>query len=201
MLGLTMAAVNPFIIRTFQKTDHEKNENQAAEMKLYHTKKGILAEKENQFFLLKKNWDEWINDDEVFEKTTSAIQPLPPFPSAGEWMAQELLPPLGSQEVWASGVTYYRSREARMEEAKETHINIEIIRSGQRLFSGQTRIDQIKRSFEELVEYLYRETTFPSGCLLMTGTGIVPPDEFTLHSGDEINITIPPIGTLSNRVE
>jgi 2-dehydro-3-deoxy-D-arabinonate dehydratase len=58
----------------------------------------------------------------------------------------------------------------------------------------------MKRSFAELVEYLYRETSFPQGCLLMTGTGIVPPNEFTLQPGDEIEITIPPIGILRNVV-
>ena len=59
----------------------------------------------------------------------------------------------------------------------------------------------MKRRPEELVEYLYRETSFPSGCILLTGTGIVPPDTFTLQSGDEIAITIAGIGTLTNSVE
>ena len=58
----------------------------------------------------------------------------------------------------------------------------------------------MKRRPEELVAYLFAETTFPDGCLLMTGTGIVPPDDFTLVSGDEVRITIPPIGTLTNVV-
>ena len=58
----------------------------------------------------------------------------------------------------------------------------------------------MKRSFAELVEYLYRETSFPHGCMLMTGTGIVPPNEFTLQPGDEIEITIPPMGILRNVV-
>jgi 2-dehydro-3-deoxy-D-arabinonate dehydratase len=58
----------------------------------------------------------------------------------------------------------------------------------------------MKRKPEELVEYLYRSSTFPQGCFLLTGTGIVPPDSFTLHAGDEIRITIAPIGTLVNVV-
>jgi 2-dehydro-3-deoxy-D-arabinonate dehydratase len=51
------------------------------------------------------------------------------------------------------------------------------------------------------VEFLYRETSFPAGCILLTGTGIIPPDEFTLQSADLVEITIEPIGTLSNVVE
>ena len=59
----------------------------------------------------------------------------------------------------------------------------------------------MKRDFRTLVDYLYRETSFPDGCLLMTGTGVVPPDEFTLDHGDEISITVDGIGTLQNTVE
>ena len=58
----------------------------------------------------------------------------------------------------------------------------------------------MKRNPAELVEYLFRENTFPNGCFLLTGTGIVPPNTFTLASGDEILITIDGIGTLSNPV-
>ena len=56
------------------------------------------------------------------------------------------------------------------------------------------------RTIKELVEYLYRNNSFPQGCFLLTGTGVVPPDWFTLQIGDEIRITIPPIGTLVNFV-
>ena len=215
---------------------------------------------------------------------------------------QDLLPPIGSQEVWAAGVTYYRSRNARMEESKgagggdfydrvyhatrpelffkalphrvvgpgakvairddaswsvpepeltlfvtprgkiagytvgndmssrdiegenplylpqakvydrscalgpclligdeplsaATEIALEIYRSGAMAFSGATTLNEMKRKPEELVEYLYRNNSFPHGCFLLTGTGIVPPDSFTLKLGDEIRITIPPIGT------
>jgi 2-dehydro-3-deoxy-D-arabinonate dehydratase len=58
----------------------------------------------------------------------------------------------------------------------------------------------MKRKPEELVEYLFRDQTFPFGCFLLTGTGIVPPDDFTLHSGDRIAISIDGIGTLRNHV-
>jgi 2-dehydro-3-deoxy-D-arabinonate dehydratase len=58
----------------------------------------------------------------------------------------------------------------------------------------------MKRTPEELVEYLFRDNVFPYGCFLLTGTGIVPPDDFTLAVEDEIRITIEPIGTLVNYV-
>ncbi len=82
----------------------------------------------------------------------------------------------------------------------ETNIAIEIRRAGAAVFTGSTQISQIKRSFADLAEYLFRDNAFPRGAYLMTGTGIVPPDGFTLRAGDEILITIPPIGTLVNPV-
>jgi 2-dehydro-3-deoxy-D-arabinonate dehydratase len=219
----------------------------------------------------------------------------------------ELLAPVGSQEVWASGVTYYRSRSARIEESKdagggdfydrvytaerpelffkalahkvvgpqgkvrirsdakwsvpepeltllvdprgkivgytigndmssrdiegenplylpqakvydgscalgpgiliqsellgpETEIAIEIVRSGQAEFTASTPLSEMKRDPRTLVEYLYRDQTFATGCFLLTGTGIVPPDHFTLASGDRISIRIAGIGTLTNEV-
>ena len=81
-----------------------------------------------------------------------------------------------------------------------TEISIAIRRKGRPVFSGATALSQIKRSFLSLAEFLFRDNAFPHGCYLMTGTGIVPPDSFTLQSGDEISITIPPIGTLINSV-
>jgi 2-dehydro-3-deoxy-D-arabinonate dehydratase len=84
--------------------------------------------------------------------------------------------------------------------AKTTEIRIEILRKGEKVFAGATSLSRMKRELEELVEYLYRETSFPAGCYLMTGTGVVPPDSFTLDHGDEIRITVDPIGTLSNIV-
>jgi 2-dehydro-3-deoxy-D-arabinonate dehydratase len=81
-----------------------------------------------------------------------------------------------------------------------TEIELEIIRSGTSEFSGSTTLAALKRDPASLVEYLYRDNSFPNGCFLLTGTGIVPPDTFSLCAGDEIRITIPPIGALVNTV-
>ena len=69
------------------------------------------------------------------------------------------------------------------------------------MFHGVTSLAKMKRRIEELVDYLFRDNSFPHGVFLMTGTGIVPPDDYTLHAGDEVRITIEPIGTLRNVVE
>ena len=82
----------------------------------------------------------------------------------------------------------------------ETAIEMKIERGRAIVFHGNTTTRNIKRPLTELVEYLYREASFPHGCLLMTGTGIVPPNDFTLQAGDTISITIEPIGVLINRV-
>jgi 2-dehydro-3-deoxy-D-arabinonate dehydratase len=82
----------------------------------------------------------------------------------------------------------------------ETGIAIEIRRGGAPVFSGETTVGRIKRPLPSLAAWLYRENSFPDGSFLMTGTGIVPPDSFTLRSGDEIRITIEPVGTLVNHV-
>ncbi len=81
-----------------------------------------------------------------------------------------------------------------------TRIRLEIFRGDATAFSGETALSEMKRKPEELVEYLFRDQSFPSGCFLLTGTGIVPPDEFTLASGDRIEIGIDGIGTLANTV-
>ena len=83
---------------------------------------------------------------------------------------------------------------------KSTKIQLEILRAGQPAFTESTTLASMKREPQELVEYLYRDNVFPSGCFLLTGTGIVPPDSFTLHPGDEIRITIDGIGALVNAV-
>jgi 2-dehydro-3-deoxy-D-arabinonate dehydratase len=82
----------------------------------------------------------------------------------------------------------------------DTAIAIEIRRGGAAVFSGQTTLGQIKRPLPSLAEWLFRENSFPEGCYLMTGTGIVPPDSFTLAPGDEIRISLEPVGTLVNTV-
>jgi 2-dehydro-3-deoxy-D-arabinonate dehydratase len=84
---------------------------------------------------------------------------------------------------------------------RETKISLSIHRGLDEVFSGQVGIDQIKRGFDELAGFLYRECSFPFGSFLMTGTGIVPGSDFTLKSGDKINITIDGIGGLVNTVQ
>jgi len=68
------------------------------------------------------------------------------------------------------------------------------------VFEGSTNLEQMRRTPEELIEFLFRDNSFPRGCFLLTGTGIVPPDDFSLVTGDEVRITIDPIGTLTNPV-
>jgi 2-dehydro-3-deoxy-D-arabinonate dehydratase len=81
-----------------------------------------------------------------------------------------------------------------------TIINMEIFRDGNQVFQGDTQISQMKRTHAELVHYLTMEMSFPHGAFLMTGTCVVPDPPFTLQSGDEVLITIEPIGTLKNIV-
>jgi 2-dehydro-3-deoxy-D-arabinonate dehydratase len=81
-----------------------------------------------------------------------------------------------------------------------TAIRLEIHRAGRIEFSGATTLSELKRKPETLVEYLFRDNCFPSGAYLLTGTGIVPPDSFTLAVGDRVRITIDPIGMLENTV-
>ena len=81
-----------------------------------------------------------------------------------------------------------------------TEIGIEIERGGEVVFEGTTNVDRMARTFEDLIEWLGRENVFPDGVLLMTGTGVVPPDEFTLQDGDTVSISITGIGTLTNPV-
>ena len=79
-------------------------------------------------------------------------------------------------------------------------IGVEIIRSSETVFSGETSINNIKRTFDELLDYLGRSQSFPYGAMLLTGTGVVPGDEFTLAAEDRIRITVSGIGTLENPV-
>jgi 2-dehydro-3-deoxy-D-arabinonate dehydratase len=84
---------------------------------------------------------------------------------------------------------------------RSTEIALEIMRGGRIEFAGSVALTELKREPKTLVEYLFRDNSFPNGCFLMTGTGIVPPNSFSLSSGDKIRITIEPIGTLENEVE
>jgi 2-dehydro-3-deoxy-D-arabinonate dehydratase len=85
-------------------------------------------------------------------------------------------------------------------EARAWKIQLVIERNRLRVFEGETSVGQIKRSFGELVEYLFRSQKFPHGAILLTGTGVVPPDTFTLQVNDKITISISGIGVLENTV-
>jgi 2-dehydro-3-deoxy-D-arabinonate dehydratase len=278
-------------------------------MKLYKTKKGNILEHQEKFWLLELAWDELINRDDLhgYLARAAAQQPELAPAEAVAWLRSELLPPIGSQEVWAAGVTYIRSRDARMEESKDsggatfydkvyeaerpelffksqpqrvaahgqevyirrdsswnvpepeltlfinttgviqgytigndmssrsiegenplylpqakvyersaalgpalyvpaapiplsTVIRMTIRRDGGSVYQGEVAISQIKRSLTELAEWLYRESDFVYGCFLMTGTCLVPGNDFTLRPGDEVEIGIDGIGTLINSV-
>jgi 2-dehydro-3-deoxy-D-arabinonate dehydratase len=277
-------------------------------MRIYKTHNGVLVEEANQGYLFKdKEWDSFILHENLYDELKNEVRYATPVHNK-DWLIQHsVLPPIGKQEVWAAGVTYFRSKKARMEEseqsggatfydkvyeaerpelffkataartvgshdyvnirkdstwnvpepeltllvspkgkiigytigndmssrsiegenplylpqakvyercaglgpciyltkepiAKETKISIQILRNQATVFEGETAISQIKRSFDELVGFLYRECEFPHGCLLMTGTGIVPDADFTLQTKDEIRISIEEIGTLVNFV-
>lgn len=87
-----------------------------------------------------------------------------------------------------------------LEDVGNLVIRLVIKRDGQVLFDGNTATSQIHRPLEELVTFLRRHNDFPAGVILMTGTGIIPPSEFTLQDGDLVEITIDGIGTLRNHV-
>jgi len=83
---------------------------------------------------------------------------------------------------------------------EETRIRLTVVREGATVFQDSTTLTELKRDPENLVEYLFRDNSFPAGCFLLTGTGIVPPDAFTLQVGDRIRIAIDAIGKLENYV-
>jgi 2-dehydro-3-deoxy-D-arabinonate dehydratase len=81
-----------------------------------------------------------------------------------------------------------------------TKISLEIHRGGKSVFRGETNVDQMARSLSELIDWLFKENSFPTGAYLLTGTGVVPPNDFTLAPGDDVAIDITGIGTLRNPV-
>jgi 2-dehydro-3-deoxy-D-arabinonate dehydratase len=274
-------------------------------VKLYRTKSGCIVEEGERFFRVDgKTWDQMLALDDLEGYLRSQIDENA---SQSQFKATEVLAPIVSQEVWAAGVTYYRSRGARMEEAKDagggsfydrvytaerpelffkstasrtvgtggkvrirkdakwsvpepeltllinpngkivgytigndmssrdiegenplylpqakvysgscalgpaillrqeplpktTEIVLEIDCGERCAFAGCVKLSELKRDPKTLVEYLFRDNSFPNGVYLMTGTGIVPPSDFTLKSGDRIRITIDAIGTLVNEV-
>ena len=273
-------------------------------MKLYRTSQGAFVEESGSFYLAAANdWDELLSSTELHSLARAAIDKG----IVGKFNANTILAPIVSQEVWAAGVTYYRSRSARIEESKDagggdfydrvyaaerpelffkatgrrvvgpggavrirsdakwsvpepeltllidpagsivgytigndmssrdiegenplylpqakiydgscalgpcvllsehplspsTGIHLEIKRNGKTAFSASTTLAELKRDPKELVRFLYRDNSFPHGAFLMTGTGIVPSDDFTLAAGDGIRIAIDGIGTLENYV-
>jgi 2-dehydro-3-deoxy-D-arabinonate dehydratase len=84
--------------------------------------------------------------------------------------------------------------------AREWQIKIEIRRDGKSVFNGVTSVNQIKRNFAQLAEFLFRSQSFPHGAILLTGTGIVPADTFTLREQDVVEININGIGSIQNHV-
>jgi len=278
-------------------------------MKLYKLSEAILLNSGQENYVYEGDWDALIDRDGLYHHLEGLSRQLRSV-SAEEalvMMDKHLLPPISSQEVWAAGVTYLRSREARMEESAnsgaadlydrvyaaerpelffksmphrvaghkqdvyirrdsawdvpepeltlyinskgniqgytvgndmssrsiegenalylpqakifersaalgpclyvpesriptETKISMKIHRDGRKVYEDETSISRMKRSFTELAGYLYRECDFANGCFLMTGTCLVPPNDFTLHPGDVVSIEIDDIGLLVNTV-
>ncbi len=92
-----------------------------------------------------------------------------------------------------------RLAEVEVAELQDMHIGMQITRNGAVAFEGETSTSQMKRRLEDLVSYLGRELSFPHGAFLMTGTGLVPPDTFTLQPGDQVQIVVG-ASTLVNQV-
>jgi 2-dehydro-3-deoxy-D-arabinonate dehydratase len=276
-------------------------------VKLYRVSDGAVVEVGDLTYFYSADWDELLNRENLLADLRDKIE-LGQLRKVEDDFMDDILAPIVNQEVWAAGVTYYRSRTARMAESHDagadnfydrvytaerpelffkasphrvagpgkdvkirrdsrwnvpepelalfvtrtgriagytigndmssrdiegenplylpqakvydrscalgpgilisdqildeaTEIRMEITRGGDLVFSGATTLAQLKRKPESLVEFLFRDNSFPQGCFLLTGTGIVPHDDFTLHSGDVINIIIDPIGALTNMVE
>ncbi|HEX5554488.1 MAG TPA: fumarylacetoacetate hydrolase family protein, partial [Chitinophagaceae bacterium] len=271
---------------------------------------GIILQTANGHFIFQADWDQMVNAEvlhaDLAENAKHADKLSPK--QVDSILEQYILPPIGSQEVWAAGVTYMRSRDARMEEAKaagggdfydkvygaerpelffkalphrvaghgqavyiredsswnvpepeltlfinsrgeirgytagndmssrsiegenplylpqakvyersaalgpclyvpesplppDTAITMTIYRKGKAVFTDSIKIDRMKRSLEELADYLYRGCDFPQGSYLMTGTCLVPDNDFTLMENDVTEIDIEHIGKLVNTVE
>jgi 2-dehydro-3-deoxy-D-arabinonate dehydratase len=82
----------------------------------------------------------------------------------------------------------------------QTKIGLDITRGGKNVFHGETDLGQMARTFEDLINWLGKDNSFPNGTFLLTGTGVVPPDNFTLAAGDSVAISITGIGTLTNPI-
>jgi len=99
-----------------------------------------------------------------------------------------------------AGVGPWITLASAMPPREEIGIYLTIRRGGKPVFEGQTNVDQMARTFEDLISWLGRDNSFPAGAMLMTGTGVVPDNDFTLQAGDVVDIRIDGIGTLSNPV-
>ncbi|MBC7902651.1 MAG: fumarylacetoacetate hydrolase family protein [Gemmatimonadaceae bacterium] len=279
-------------------------------MHLYKTTEGIILKNETASWLVNEDWDLLVNQPALHQYLLQMLSQTTNL-SAEEsdlLLSQNLLPPIGSQEVWAAGVTYLKSRDARMEESKDsggadcyqkvydaerpeiffksmahrvaghnetvhirrdsdwnvpepelalfinnqgniagysigndmssrsiegenplylpqaktyqrsaaigpclfvpsgpvppaTLISMQILRSGRTMYTGETEISRMKRTHIELAEYLFREMDFNTGAYLMTGTCLVPPNDFSLQVSDEVLISIQGIGIMKNIVK
>ncbi len=276
-------------------------------IRLYRTANGAVAECDSAFHAVEQDWDDLVNDDALFDALRSHCASSTPLPEAGRALGTALAP-IGRQEVWACGVTYFRSREARVAESRDagggdfyervydadrpelffkataqrvvghgaamhlrrdsrwivpepeltlavtrnarivgytvgndlscrdiegenplylpqaktfdrcaalgpcllvtpeplppaTVIHLVIRRADAVIADETTTLAQMKRRPDELVEWLFRDNAHPAGCLLMTGTGIVPSDELCLEPGDVVDIEIDGIGKLSNPMD
>jgi len=91
-------------------------------MKLYHTKEEIILENENNFYLIDNDWDSLVIQENLYKKLAQSISTASSITEEEfkKHISTNLLPPIGSQNVWAAGVTYYRSRKARMEESADS---------------------------------------------------------------------------------
>jgi len=277
-------------------------------MLLYRITNGAVLLIEDNAYLLNEDWNKLINQSGLHQHLESLAKNQKPIANTQKQeLIKNSLPPIGDQEVWASGVTYLRSRDARMEESKNsgaadvyqkvyeaerpelffkstsarvvgngdevfirsdsawnvpepeltlfinsngeiqgytigndmssrsiegenplylpqakvyekscslgpclfvpekpispaTSISITIRRNQQDVFNNSIQLDRMKRNLPELSAWLYKSLKFPVGCFLMTGTGIVPPNDFTLQALDEVSIEIEGIGKLMNIV-
>jgi 2-dehydro-3-deoxy-D-arabinonate dehydratase len=87
-----------------------------------------------------------------------------------------------------------------MPPSSQISIEMQVLRQGETVFGGTTSVSQMARTFDDLIGWLGRENSFPTGAFLLTGTGIVPDSSFTLQPNDTIEITVSGIGTLVNTV-